>query len=43
MTDAQALARMDRLVSGERNPGLPTIRPSDAATLIIIDRKGRTP
>ena len=43
MTDAQALARMDRLVSGERNPSLPTVRPFDAATLIIIDRKGRTP
>ena len=43
MTDAQALARMDRLVSGERNPSLPTIRPSDAATLIIIDRRGKTP
>ena len=43
MTDFQALARMDRLVSAERNPGLPTIRPSDAATLIIIDRRGKTP
>ena len=43
MTDAQALARMDRLVSGERNPALPTVRPSDAATLILIDRRGRTP
>ena len=43
MTDAQALSRMDRLVSGERNPGLPTVRPADAATLIIIDRSGRNP
>jgi 8-oxo-dGTP pyrophosphatase MutT (NUDIX family) len=34
---------MDRLVSGERSPTLPTIRPADAATLIIIDRKSRNP
>jgi 8-oxo-dGTP pyrophosphatase MutT (NUDIX family) len=34
---------MDRLVSGERNPGLPTVRPADAATLIIIDRSSRKP
>ncbi|WP_245435378.1 NUDIX hydrolase [Microvirga calopogonii] len=34
---------MDRLVSAETNPKLPTLRPVDAATLIIIDRKGKTP
>ncbi|WP_202049971.1 NUDIX hydrolase [Microvirga mediterraneensis] len=34
---------MDRLVSSETNPKLPTLRPVDAATLIIIDRKGRNP
>lgn len=43
MTDAQALARMDQLVSGERKDGAPTLRPVDAATLIIIDRKGKHP
>ncbi|WP_247654724.1 MULTISPECIES: NUDIX hydrolase [Microvirga] len=34
---------MDRLVSAETNPTLPTLRPVDAATLIIIDRKGKRP
>ncbi|QRM31960.1 NUDIX hydrolase [Microvirga sp. VF16] len=34
---------MDRLVSAESNPKNPTLRPVDAATLIIIDRKGRNP
>lgn len=44
MTDEQAtLTRMDTLVSGERNAANPTLRPVDAATLIIIDRKGRQP
>ncbi len=43
MTDAQTLARMDQLVSAERNASNPTLRPVDAATLIIIDRKARTP
>ncbi|MBA1157167.1 NUDIX hydrolase [Microvirga sp. Marseille-Q2068] len=43
MTDTETLARMDRLVSSETNPKLPTLRPVDAATLIIIDRKGRNP
>ncbi|EIM29539.1 NUDIX family protein [Microvirga lotononidis] len=43
MTDTETLARMDRLVSAETNPKLPTLRPADAATLIIIDRKGRNP
>lgn len=43
MTDAQALARIDALVARERNPAIPTIRPVDAASLIIIDRKGKQP
>lgn len=43
MTDTETLARMDRLVSAETNPKLPTLRPVDAATLIIIDRKGKNP
>lgn len=43
MTDAQVLARMDRLVSEERKASLPTLRPVDAATLIIIDRRGKSP
>lgn len=43
MTDTEALARMDRLVSAESNPKNPTLRPVDAATLIIIDRKGKSP
>jgi len=34
---------MDRLVSAETNPKNPTLRPVDAATLVIIDRKGRSP
>ena len=32
--DAQALARMDRLVSAERNASIPTIRPADADGLV---------
>lgn len=43
MTDAQALARIDSLVAGEHKPSVPTLRPADAATLIIIDRKGKHP
>jgi 8-oxo-dGTP pyrophosphatase MutT (NUDIX family) len=42
-TDIETLARMDRLVSTEFNAKNPTIRPVDAATLIIIDRKGKSP
>ncbi|WP_230532179.1 NUDIX hydrolase [Microvirga roseola] len=34
---------MDRLVSAESNPKAPALRPVDAATLIIIDRKPKTP
>ena len=41
--DAQALARMDQLVSAERNASIPTVRPADAATLIIIDRSTKAP
>ncbi len=43
VTDTETLARMDRLVSAETNPTLPTLRPVDAATLIVIDRKGKHP
>lgn len=43
MTDAQTLARMDLLVAEERKPTVPALRPVDAATLIIIDRKGKHP
>jgi 8-oxo-dGTP pyrophosphatase MutT (NUDIX family) len=43
VTDAQLLARMDALVASERKPSLPTLRPVDAASLIIIDRKGKHP
>ena len=43
MTDAETLAKMDRLVSSETNPKAPTLRPVDAATLIIIDRKSKVP
>ncbi|MCG7394021.1 NUDIX hydrolase [Microvirga sp. ACRRW] len=32
---------MDTLVAGERKANIPTLRPVDAATLIIIDRKGK--
>jgi 8-oxo-dGTP pyrophosphatase MutT (NUDIX family) len=34
---------MDQLVSNERKSHLPTLRPVDAATLIVIDRKGKHP
>lgn len=43
MTDAQTLARMDTLVAGERKASAPVLRPVDASTLIIIDRKGKHP
>ena len=43
VTDIETLAKMDRLVSAEANPKAPTIRPVDAATLIIIDRKPKSP
>jgi 8-oxo-dGTP pyrophosphatase MutT (NUDIX family) len=41
--DQAALARLDRLVSTEHDARLPTLRPVDAATLILIDRKPRRP
>jgi 8-oxo-dGTP pyrophosphatase MutT (NUDIX family) len=34
---------MDRFASATRDPKAPALRPADAATLIIIDRKGRHP
>ncbi|WP_243369008.1 NUDIX hydrolase [Microvirga solisilvae] len=34
---------MDTLVAGERKANVPTLRPVDAATLIIIDRKTKKP
>jgi 8-oxo-dGTP pyrophosphatase MutT (NUDIX family) len=34
---------MDRFTAATRDPKAPALRPSDAATLIIIDRKGRHP
>jgi 8-oxo-dGTP pyrophosphatase MutT (NUDIX family) len=37
------LAKIDTLVAAERKPSLPTLRPVDASTLIIIDRKGKHP
>jgi len=43
VTDSETLAKIDRLVSAETNPKAPTLRPVDAATLIIIDRKSKTP
>src|SRR3989337_1519976 len=43
VTDIETLAKMDRLVSAETNPKAPTLRPVDAATLIIIDRKPKSP
>jgi 8-oxo-dGTP pyrophosphatase MutT (NUDIX family) len=43
VTDIETLAKMDRLVSAETNPKAPVLRPVDAATLIIIDRKSKTP
>lgn len=43
MTDARILAKMDTQVAGERKANVPALRPVDAATLIIIDRKGKHP
>ncbi|MFC4174806.1 NUDIX hydrolase [Microvirga sp. GCM10011540] len=37
------LEQMERFASATRDPKAPALRPADAATLIIIDRKGRTP
>jgi 8-oxo-dGTP pyrophosphatase MutT (NUDIX family) len=40
-TRAQAIT--DRLTSTVRDRGHPNVRPKDAATLIILDRRGRSP
>jgi 8-oxo-dGTP pyrophosphatase MutT (NUDIX family) len=41
--DSKAQSITDRLTSTERDRRFPNVRPKDAATLIIIDRKGRAP
>lgn len=38
-----SLDHMNRFAAATRDPKAPTIRPADASTLIIIDRKGRHP
>lgn len=43
MNDARGQALTDRLTAAERERRWPTVRPKDAATLIIIDRSSRTP
>lgn len=43
MSDQRAQSITDRLTSTERERSSANLRPKDAATLIIIDRKGRTP
>ena len=43
MSDLKAQAITDRLTSTQRERGFPNVRPKDAATLIIIDRKHATP
>jgi 8-oxo-dGTP pyrophosphatase MutT (NUDIX family) len=43
MEERQLLERMDRLTSAARDVDAPTLRPADASTLIIIDRKSRKP
>lgn len=43
MKDRKAQAITDRLTSTERDRSSANVRPKDAATLIIIDRKGRAP
>ncbi len=43
MTDTRAQSITDRLTSAERDRSSANLRPKDAATLIIIDRKSRTP
>ncbi len=41
VTDARTLTGMDTLVARERNASLPTLRPVDASTLIIMDRRAK--
>ncbi len=43
MSDRNAQSITDRLTSTARERGFPNVRPRDAATLIIIDRSGKTP
>jgi 8-oxo-dGTP pyrophosphatase MutT (NUDIX family) len=43
VTETGVLQELDRIASEERDPKAPTLRPVDAATLIVIDRKGRQP
>lgn len=43
MDDAKILEQLNRLRHAGAVPDAPKIRPVDAATLIIIDRKGRSP
>ena len=43
MSDRRAESITERLTSTERERSFPNVRPKDAATLIIIDRKGPKP
>jgi 8-oxo-dGTP pyrophosphatase MutT (NUDIX family) len=43
VSETRAQSTTDRLTSTERDRSSPNVRPKDAATLIIIDRTGRTP
>ena len=43
MTDLAGQALADRLTGAERERRWPTVRPKDAATLIILDRGGAEP
>lgn len=43
MAKTPVLDKLDRVTSVARDPKAPKLRPVDAATLIIIDRKGRNP
>jgi len=43
VSDRNAQSITDRLTSTARERGFPNVRPRDAATLIIIDRSGKTP
>ena len=43
MTDTRAQSITERLTSTERERAWPNVRPKDAATLVIIDRRGPRP
>lgn len=43
MTDAQIIARTDTPATAANKAKVPAVRPVDAATLIIIDRRGKHP